>query len=73
MAYNDVLPTRLRMERARTNETQKQVAERAGISAPSLCTYEQGTRTPTMQTLRKLAEAYGVSLDYLAGFNTDAE
>lgn len=73
MAYNDVLPTRLRMERARTNETQKQVAERTGISAPALCHYEQGTRTPTMQTLRKLAEAYGVSLDYLAGFNADAE
>lgn len=67
MAYDDVLPTRLRMERARTNETQKQVAGRVGITAPALCAYEQGTRTPTMQTLRKLAEGYGVSLDYLAG------
>lgn len=67
MAFDDVLPTRLRMERARTNETQKQVADRVGITAPSLCHYEQGTRVPTMQTLRKLAEGYGVSLDYLAG------
>lgn len=67
MAYDDVLPTRLRMERARTNETQKQVAERIGITASALCYYEQGARVPTMQTLRKLAEGYGVSLDYLAG------
>ncbi len=67
MAYDDVLPTRLRIERARTNETQKQVAERIGITSPALCNYEQGNRVPTLQTLKKLAEVYGVSLDYLVG------
>lgn len=67
MAYDDVLPTRLRMERARTNKTQRQVAEKSGITASALCYYEQGIRTPSVQTLRRLAEFYGVSLDYLAG------
>lgn len=67
MAYTDALPTKLRMERARTNETQAQAAERIGITASALCTYEQGARTPSLQTLERIADAYDVSLDFLTG------
>lgn len=67
MAYSDSLPTRLRMERARTNETQKQAAERIGIPASALCNYEQGNREPNLQTIKLIAKAYGVSIDYLVG------
>jgi len=67
MAYEDVLPTRLRMERARIKKTQKQVAEETGITAAAICNYENGDRVPTLQTLAQLADFYGASIDYLVG------
>ena len=67
MAYEDVLPTRLRMERARIKKTQKQVAEETGITAAAICNYENGDRVPTLQTLALLADFYGASIDYLVG------
>jgi transcriptional regulator with XRE-family HTH domain len=67
MAYEDVLPTRLRMERARIKKTQKQVAEETGITAAAICNYENGERVPTLQTLAQLADFYGASIDYLVG------
>ncbi len=67
MAYEDVLPTRLRMERARIKKTQKQVAESTGITTAAICNYENGDRIPTLQTLARLAEYYGASIDYLVG------
>lgn len=67
MAHDSKLATRLRMERARTNETQEQAAERIGIHQTQLCDYERGKRVPSLPTLIKIADAYGTSLDYLAG------
>lgn len=67
MAYEDVLPTRLRMERARVKRTQKQVAEATGLTAAAICNYENGERVPTLQTLALLADFYGASIDYLVG------
>ena len=67
MAYEDVLPTRLRMERARIKKTQKQVAKETGITAAAICNYENGERVPTLQTLAQLADFYGASIDYLVG------
>ena len=67
MAYEDVLPTRLRMERARIKKTQKQVAEETGITAAAICNYENGDRVPTLQTLAQLADFYDASIDYLVG------
>lgn len=67
MAYEDELPTRLRMERARVKKTQAQVAEKTGLTAAAICNYENGDRTPTLQSLYALAKFYDVSLDYLTG------
>lgn len=67
MAYEDELPTRLRMERARVKLTQAQVAAKTGLTASAICNYENGDRTPTLQSLYTLASFYGVSLDYLMG------
>ena len=67
MAYEDVLPTRLRMERARVKLTQAQVAEKTELTAAAICQYENGDRTPTIQKLQSLAMLYNVSLDYLTG------
>ena len=69
MAYEDALPTALRVERARVKLTQQQVALATGITAAALCNYENGERMPTLQTLSRLADFYGTSLDRLVGRN----
>ena len=67
MAYEDALPTALRVERARVKLTQQQVATATGITTSALCNYENGERMPTLQTLSRLADFYGTSLDKLMG------
>ncbi len=67
MAYEDALPTALRMERARVKLTQAQVAAETGLTAAALCNYENGDRVPTLQSLTALANFYHVSIDYLVG------
>ena len=47
---------------------QKQIAEMAnaiGIKQQVLSYYERGDREPRIETLKKLAKFYGVSIDYL--------
>lgn len=67
MAYEDELPTKLRMERARMKLTQAQVAEAIGTTSAAICLYEQGERVPTLQKLTDIASFYNVSIDYLVG------
>ena len=67
MLDKDKLAERLRMERARKDVTQAEVAEAAGTTAVAICQYEQGKRVPTIDKLTALAEYYEVSLDYLTG------
>ena len=47
--------------------TQREVAENAHISIRNYQDYEYGTVVPTATVLIKMANYYGVSLDYLVG------
>lgn len=47
--------------------TQNDVAGHLGISRGAYANYELGTREPDTDTLIKLAELYGVTVDYLLG------
>ena len=47
--------------------TQKDVAERLGITQSSYIRYENGTSEPTLQCLVHISEIYDVSVDYLLG------
>ena len=67
MAYEDILPTRLRMERARVKLTQAQVANGTDSTTAAICQYENGDRVPSLQKLQAIAAFYKVSLDYLTG------
>jgi transcriptional regulator with XRE-family HTH domain len=59
---------RIKMARIRLRITQAQLAERIGISINSLSQIESDeTTNPRMSTLIALADALGVSMDYLAG------
>ena len=58
---------RLRACRKILQKTQPQAAQEAGIVYRTYQRYESGEAEPTLTPLIKLADYYGVSLDYLAG------
>ena len=47
--------------------TQREVAQRLGISQPSYIRYENGSAEPTLENLVKIADLYDVSVDFLLG------
>jgi transcriptional regulator with XRE-family HTH domain len=59
------LPARLRLLRARRGLTQADASTRIGISRDTLSDLERGLRQPTMPTLAKIAEGYGVDVEEL--------
>lgn len=42
-----------------------EMAEILGLKQPSINRYEQGTATPTVENLRKYADYFDVSMDYI--------
>ncbi len=58
---------RLRQLRAATGLTQQQVADQIDIDRALYVRYENGTRTPPLAKLIKLADFFGVTLDELVG------
>ena len=60
-------PERLRAARESKGLSQTDLAKRAGFQPSAICHFENGRRTPSLDSLRKLADALSVSLDYLAG------
>ena len=56
--------------REQLNVTQKAVADYIGLSRQAYAHYEFGDRYPDLKTLCKLADLFGVSVDYLLGRET---
>lgn len=52
---------------SKRNITQKQLAEMANVTESAMSYYVNGTRTPRIQVLSRLAGVLGVSADYLLG------
>lgn len=61
----DLIGRNLRRCRANAKLTQKQIAERAGISVSHYANLERGNKAMSAWTLRSLADALGVSADLL--------
>ena len=57
----------LRKFRELRGMTQVQMGARAGLGAASISHFETGQRTPTLETLIKLADALNVNVDALLG------
>lgn len=55
----------LRKTRRNKGMGQKEVAYALGVAQPTISAWENGTKTPTLENLKALAELYGVSVDYL--------
>lgn len=59
--------TRLKELRIQNFLTQKEVASYLYITRASYAKYETGQRFPDARTLCRIADLYGVSVDYLLG------
>ena len=62
---------RLRELREKKRLSQQQLADWLGLTRSSISTYENNTQTPPAYTLFRLADIYGVSVDYLLGVKND--
>lgn len=58
---------RLKAARRRRSLTQAQLAQRMGLPTSSIGHFESGARQPSAANLVRLANALGVSTDYLLG------
>lgn len=63
----------LEEERRKRGLTQAEVAEKIGISRPSYVYYETGKRNPKYDTLKKLADLFEITTDYLLGHSPDPD
>ncbi len=61
------LPERMKALRKSRGLKQEQAAELSGVSYMSYRRYETGEREPTVSSLWKIADFYGVTVDYLIG------
>ncbi len=61
----DGVGDRLRQARTRVGMTQAELWRTAGVSVPALSRLEQGHTTPKLSTVRKLARALGVRVEWL--------
>ena len=59
--------TRIATERERLGLTQAELADKVNVSQKSISKYERGDRQPNFETITKLANVFGVSIDYLLG------
>ena len=62
-----VFQERLQSLRGEKGLTQKGLSKELGISCRTIQSYERGERYPDFKGFLRLADYFGVSLDYLAG------
>ena len=63
MEFND----RLKKLRLNNDLTQKEASELIGLKRSAYSLYELGKREPTLETLKRIAIDFKVSVDYLLG------
>ena len=67
MRYEMMKYENIRSLRIDNGYTQKQIAEQLGVSQNTYSQYEIGVLNYPIEALEKLADFYGVSVDYLLG------
>lgn len=63
----------LKYLRKRANLSQKELADKIGISPSAISMYEMGRRTPDFETEEALADFFNVNLDTLRGKSSDSQ
>ena len=69
----DPFPGRLRTARELRGESQAALAQATGLPATSISHFEGGTRKPSFDNLKRLADHLRVSADYLLGRTDNIE
>lgn len=64
---NSIFPQRLRAAREIRELNQEKLARSAGLQASAISHFETGTRKPSFNNLKRLADALNVTTDYLLG------
>lgn len=64
---NSEFPKRLRKLRERNQMDRKRLSELCGISKNMIGRYERGERVPNIHTARRIANFFGVTMDYMCG------
>lgn len=62
---NKRIGTKIKLERVKRNWSQEELAEKADLSKNSVGAIERGTSSPTVETLAKIADAFGFPLNDL--------
>lgn len=65
------VPDLIRVARTRAGLTQAQLADVSGIATPEISRYENGHRTPSLESLDRLARAMGISTLELLGASSE--
>lgn len=60
-------PKRIRQLRIQHKLTQEELGKKVNVTKVSISGYENGNRTPDMETLQKIADVFSVNIDYLLG------
>jgi transcriptional regulator with XRE-family HTH domain len=70
---SEIFRERLREARKLRGYNQEELATKAGMPASSVAHFEGGTRKPSFESLRRLANALEITTDYLLGRADDPE
>lgn len=65
-----LLGTRLKELRKKAKMTQQQLGDLINVTKVSICCYENGNRTPSLDTLIDLSNVFKVDVDYFLGNDT---
>src|SRR5229473_1137936 len=68
---SEIFPERLRAARETRGLNQGELAARAGLQPSAISHFETGTRKPSFDNLRRLADALDATTDYLLGRVSD--
>lgn len=60
-------PKRFKYLRRSRNLAQRDLAELLAVNRSTISSYENNTRQPSLDTLLRIADVFGVSVDYLLG------
>ena len=61
----EVLGERIKQLRMEHDISAKELSEKLDVSQPTISLYENGARNPSLVTLKRIAEIFDVSIDYL--------
>lgn len=74
MSYsNGKVARNLKIERVKRGWSQERLAEASGVGQNSIARYETGSTTPGLDQAFKLAEAMGISIDAIVGWQPPEE